>query len=51
MYGNKHNILIITRNATALKLADPVTRGRARARARAIGKPCNHATHARAQTM
>ena len=41
----------LTRNATALKLADPATRGRARARARAIGKPCNHATRTRVQTM
>ena len=38
-----------TRNATALKLADPATRGRAIGPA--IGKPCNHATRAWAQTM
>ena len=50
---NQHSTLadrkqVRTRNATALKLADPATHGRARARA--IGKPCNHATRARAQT-
>ena len=37
------------RNATALKLVDPATRGRARAIG--LGKSCNQATPARAQTM